>query len=142
MKIAYLPANTPNTPNIDIISLSTENVGGEAAAKYQSLRQWSFSRIKKDYEDIGDFFDEALKPLRVTLREETKALALRDAPVFENFVKRVCPDPKVAQVVMAHIREKVNPRFEGVQYTVSENPLVILNMVDFLYIKVYYTESR
>ena len=29
VKIAYLPANVPNTPNIDIIMLSTENVTGE-----------------------------------------------------------------------------------------------------------------
>ena len=42
---------------------------------------------------------------------------------------------------MDHVREKVNPRFEGVQYTVSENPLVILNLVDFLYVKVYFLET-
>ena len=142
VKIAYLPANTPNTPNIGVLSLSTEILGGETASKYQSLRQWSFSRIKKDYEDIGDFFDDALKPLRVKLREETKAVALRDAPVFENFVKGACRDPKVAQVVMDHVREKVNPRFEGVQYTVCENPLVLLNMVDFLYLKVYFVDPH
>jgi hypothetical protein len=142
VKIAYLPANTPNTPNIGIISLCIDNLSGEAATKYRSLRQWNFARIKKDYEDIGDFFDEALKPLRVKLREETKALALRDAPVFENFVRRACPDPKVALTVMGHIREKVSPRFEGVQYTVSETPLVLLNLVDFLYIKVYYVDAR
>ena len=29
VKIAYLPANVPNTPNIDIIMLSTENLTGE-----------------------------------------------------------------------------------------------------------------
>jgi len=42
---------------------------------------------------------------------------------------------------MAHVREKVNPRFEGVQYTISENPLIILNQVDFLYVKVFYLGS-
>jgi hypothetical protein len=140
VKIAYLPANAPNTPNIGILSLSTDNLSGEAATKYRGLRQWNFAKIKQHYEDIGDFFDEALKPLRVTLREETKAIALRDAPVFENFVRQATPDPKVAQVVMAHVREKVSPRFEGVQYTVSERPLILLNMVDFLYIKVYYID--
>jgi glutaredoxin 3 len=36
---------------------------------------------------------------------------------------------------MKHIREKVSPRFEGVQYTLSEKPLVFLNLVDFFYIK-------
>jgi hypothetical protein len=140
VKIAYLPANTPNTPNIGVLSLSTELLGGETASKYQSLRQWNFSRIKQDYEDIGDFFDEALKPLRVKLREQTQAVALRYAPVFENFVKGACRDPKMVQVVMEHVREKVNKRFEGVQYTVCENPLVLLNMVDFLYLKVYYVD--
>jgi hypothetical protein len=143
VKIVYLPANTPDTPNIGIVQLSTEKVGGETADKYQNLRQWSFGRIKQDYEDIGDFFDDALKPLRVKLREQTKALALRDAAVFQNFLKGACPqNPRVAEQVMSHVREKVNPRFEGVQYTVSEDPLVILNLVDFLYVKVYFLESR
>jgi hypothetical protein len=142
VKIAYLPANTPNTPNIGIVSLSTDRVGGETAAKYQNMRQWNFSRIKKDYEDIGDFFDDALKPLRVKLREETKALALRDAAVFQNFVKAATGNPQVVEKVMGHVREKVSPRFEGVQYTVSENPLVILNQVDFLYVKVYFLDSQ
>jgi hypothetical protein len=41
---------------------------------------------------------------------------------------------------MKHIRDKVSPRFEGVQYTLSEKPLVFLNLVDFLYIKVYYVD--
>jgi hypothetical protein len=42
---------------------------------------------------------------------------------------------------MQHVNEKVNQRFEGVQYTLSENPLVILNMVDFLYLKVFFLEA-
>ena len=42
---------------------------------------------------------------------------------------------------MNHVRAKVSPRFEGVQFTVSENPLVILNLVDFLGVKVYYLEN-
>ena len=142
VKIAYLPANVPNTPNIDIIMLSTENVTGEAATQYQGLRQWSFAKIKGKYEDIGDFFDDALKPLRVKLREQTKSVALRDAAVFQNFLKLACPaNPQVADQVMNHVRAKVSPRFEGVQFTVSENPLVILNLVDFLYVKVYYLET-
>jgi hypothetical protein len=143
VKVAYLPANAPNTPNISIISLSTENLGGETAAEYQNLRQWNFARIKQKYEDIGDFFEDALKPLRVKLREQTKNVALRDAAVFQNFLKQAFPqDPQVADQAMSHIREKVNPRFEGVQYTISENPLIILNMVDFLYVKVYYLDGR
>ncbi|MDO9531757.1 MAG: hypothetical protein Q7O12_06450 [Deltaproteobacteria bacterium] len=142
VKIAYLPANIPNTPNIDIIMLSTENVTGEDATKYQGLRQWSFAKIKGKYEDIGDFFDDALKPLRVKLREQTKSVALRDAAVFQNFLKLACPNnPQVVEQVMKHVRAKVSPRFEGVQFTVSENPLTILNLVDFLYVKVYYLET-
>ena len=139
VNILYLPANAPNTPNIGIVQLSTENLQGEAAAKYREMRQWDFPKIKKQFEDIGDFFDDALKPLRVKLREETKAVALRDAQVFENFLKRLAPgDTQLAAKVMSHVRDKVSPRFEGVQYTESENPLVIINLVDFLNIKAYF----
>ena len=42
---------------------------------------------------------------------------------------------------MNHVRDKVNKRFEGVQFTVSENPLTFLNLVDFLYLKVYYLDA-
>jgi hypothetical protein len=139
VKIAYLPANAPNTPNIGIIDLSTEIHGGDSASKYKALRQWNFAKIKQDYEDIGDFFDDALKPLRVKLREETKAMAMRQATVFQDFLRRACPrSPQVVDQVMNHLKEKVNPRFEGVQYTISEDPLVILNLVDFLYVRVYF----
>lgn len=142
VKVVYLPANSPGTPNIGIISLTTDQLRGETVAKYQNLRQWNFSRIKKDFEDVGDFFDDALKPLRVKLREETKALVLRNSAVFTNFVKAASGNPQVAEKVMSHVREKVNNRFEGVQYTVSENPLIILNQVDFLYVKVYFLDSH
>jgi hypothetical protein len=142
VKILYLPAAAPGTPNIGIIDLTTDNLQDETASKYQDLRHWDFSKIKKHYEDIGDFFEDALKPLRVKLREETRALALRDAVVFQNFLKAASSgNPQVADQVMAHVREKVNPRFEGVQYTISENPLIILNQVDFLYVKVFYLGS-
>jgi hypothetical protein len=143
VKIANLPANLPNTPNINIMMLSTENLASEAATQYRGLRQWSFAQIRQKFEDIGDFFEDALKPLRVKLREETKTVALRDAGVFQNFLKLACPNnPQVAEQVMKHVREKVSPRFEGVQYTVSDNPLVILNLVDFLYVKVYFLEGQ
>jgi hypothetical protein len=142
VKVAYLPANVPNTPNISMIMLTTDSIKSQSASEYQGLRQWSFAKIKTKYEDIGDFFDDALKPLRVKLRQETQALALRDVTVFQNFLKLACPnDPQVIDKVMKHIREKVSPRFEGVQYTVSERPLVFLNLVDFLYIKIYYVDS-
>jgi hypothetical protein len=142
VKIVYLRSDSPGTPNIGIISLGTDNFQSEEATKYQELRHWNFARIKKDYEDIGDFFEDALKPLRVKLRDQTKALVLKDAAVFQNFVKAASGNPQVVDKVMAHVREKVNPRFEGVQYTVSENPLIILNQVDFLYVKVYFLDSR
>lgn len=142
IKILHLPSDAPGTPNIGIISLSTDNLKGEDESKYQELRQWNFAKIKRHYEDIGDFFEDALKPLRIKLREKTKAVALKDAAVFQNFLRAVSPgDPQVADKVMAHVREKVNPRFEGVQYTVSQNPLIFLNMVDFLYVKVFYLDS-
>jgi hypothetical protein len=142
VKIVHLPANVPNTPNINFIILATDRVGGEAATKYRELRQWNFSKIKQKFEDIGDFFDDALKPLRVKLREQTKAVALQDAKVFEGFLIKACPrNPQVAEKVMTHIREKVSPRFEGVQYTVSEDPLVLLNLVDFLYVKVFFLDK-
>jgi len=143
VKIASLPANLPNTPNIDIIMLSTEKLTSQAATEYRSLRQWTFGQIRKKYEDIGDFFDDALKPLRVKLRQETQAVAQRYATVFQNFSKLVSPNnPQFADQVMKHLGGKVNPRFEGVQYTESEDPLVILNLVDFLYLKVYYLSGQ
>ncbi len=142
VKIVNLPANTPMVPTINIITLTTDNLRGEVAGKYRSLRQWSFAKIRKDYEDIGDFFDDALKPLRVKLRQQTRDLALRHAGVFQTFLQRACPqNPRASQLVMDHIKEKVNSRFEGVQYTISENPLLILNMVDFLYVKVFFLET-
>jgi hypothetical protein len=143
VEIVYLPANLPDTPNIDILMLSTKKLNSEAASQYRSLRRWSFARIKKQYEDIGDFFDDALKPLRVKLRHQTQALALKDAAVFQNFLNLACPnDPQIASKVMEHVRGKVNPRFEGVEFTISEKPLVFLNLVDFLYVKVYFVGNH
>jgi len=122
--------------------LTNDSLRGETAEKYRNMRQWSFAKIKQSFEDIGDFFDDALKPLRVKLRQETKDLALRDAKVFQTFLQRACPQkPQLSQKFMQHVNEKVNQRFEGVQYTLSENPLVILNMVDFLYLKVFFLEA-
>jgi hypothetical protein len=77
------------------------------------------------------------------LQEETKTVALRHAPVFQDFLKLASPnDPQIIEKVMKHIQAKVSPRFEGVQYTVSEKPLVFLNLVDFLFVKVYYVDQR
>ncbi|MEW6387296.1 MAG: hypothetical protein AB1491_07250 [Thermodesulfobacteriota bacterium] len=142
VKIVNLPANTPGSPHINIITLCFEKLSGEAAVKYQQLRKMTFPQIKTKFEDIGDFFDDALKPLRVELRKQCQTLALRLAPFLENFLKAASPqNPKTAALALKYIREKVSSRFEGVQYTLSENPLVILNLVDFLYIRIYYLES-
>jgi hypothetical protein len=142
IKIVNLPANTPNVPSINILMLTTDNLRGETADQYRSMRQWSFAKIKQSYEDIGDFFDDALKPLRIKLRQETKNVVLRDPKVFQSFLQRACPQkPELSQKFMQHLNEKVNQRFEGVQYTLSETPLVILNMVDFLYVKVFFLEA-
>ncbi len=142
VKIANLPANVPGTPSINIVTLALDNLGGEDANKYRQLRQWRFSQIKQHYEDIGDFFDDALKPLRVKLRRESQELIMRQPGVWQSFVQRACPgNPRVAQEVMKHVQEKVNQRFEGLQYTMSEEPLVILNLVDFPFVRVYYLEA-
>jgi hypothetical protein len=142
VKIVNLPANNPMAPSINIVTLTTDNLGGETADQYRGLRQWTFSQIRQKFEDIGDFFDDALKPLRVKLRQETQNVALRDAKVFQTFLQRVCPEnPQLFQMFMEKVKKKVSPRFEGVQYTLSENPLVILNLVDFLFLKVFFLQT-
>ncbi len=141
VKIAYLPANAPGAPHISMVTLSLENLAGGTAAEYRHLRQWSFSQIKAKYEDIGDFFDEALKPLRVKLRQQCQQVAQREEVFLKGYASQAFPgNPQIADLVMKHLQEKVNPRFEGVQYTVSEEPLGILNLVDFTYLRAYYLD--
>ena len=142
IKIAQLPASAPGAPNIGIATLSMERLKSPTADEYRQLRKWSFSQIKQKYEDIGDFFDEALKPLRLKLRQECQQLAQRHAPFLKQYLAQAFPgNPQVAEEAMKHIQQKINPRFEGVQYTISENPLGILNLVDFLFVRVYYLED-
>lgn len=142
IRIAHLPPNAPAAPTINIIDLSMENLQGEPPNKYRELRQWDFSKIKGKYEDIGDFFDDALKPLRVDIRKQCQDLALRYSHLITNFLRQAAPrNPALAHQAMEDIRKKVSPRFEGVQYTLSEEPLIILNLVDFLYLRVYYLGS-
>jgi len=139
VRIAHLPPNAPAAPTINLIDLSMGNLQGEVANKYREMRQWDFSRIKGKYEDIGDFFDDALKPLRVDIRKQCQDLALRYSPTLTNFLRQAAPrNPQVADQAITEIRKKVSPRFEGVQYTLSEDPLIILNLVDFFYLRVYY----
>jgi hypothetical protein len=141
VKIAHLPPNAPAAPSINIIDLSMENLLGQAPDEYRNLRQWNFGKIKAKYEDIGDFFDDALKPLRVEIRQKCQELGLRYSHFIVNFLRQVNPgNPQLADEAITLIRKKVNPRFEGVQYTLSDNPLIILNLVDFLYIRVYYIQ--
>ena len=139
IKIAHLPPNAPAAPYINIIDLSMEDLTGSVPDEYRTLKQWNFSKIKTKFEDIGDFFDEALKPLRVDIRQQCQRLALSHADFITKFLQQAVPqNPKLPEEAMTYIRQKVNPRFEGVQYTLSENPLVILNLVDFLYVRIYY----
>ena len=143
VRIAHLPPNAPQAPTINIIDLAMENLQGEAPNKYRELRQWNFAKIKGKFEDIGDFFDDALKPLRVEIRQKCQEGALRYSHLITNFLSLAAPrNPQIAKEAIADIRKKVSPRFEGVQYTLSEDPLIILNLVDFLYLRIYYVGSH
>jgi hypothetical protein len=139
VRIAHLPPNAPAAPYINIIDLTMNDLTGQVPDKYRSLKQWNFAKIKAKYEDVGDFFVDALKPLRVDIRGQCQRLALRYADFISRFLQQAVPQkPELAGEALTLIRKKVNPRFEGVQYTLSENPLVILNLVDFLYFRIYY----
>jgi hypothetical protein len=139
VRIAHLPPTSSGSPSISIVDLSMENLSGRTPNEYRNLRQWNFAKIKTKYEDIGDFFDDALKPLRVDIRKECQSLARRHAQFITNFLGKAVPqNPKLANEALTLIQKKVSPRFEGVQYTLSENPLIILNLVDFLFIRVYF----
>ncbi len=139
VRVANLPASGPGAPNINIVDLTMDNIGGKASDDYQNLRKWSFSQIRTKYEDIGDFFEDALKPLRVQIRQKCQDLAQRHAQFIAGFLRQAVPQkPNLGDEAVTLIKKKVSPRFEGVQYTLSENPLVMLNLVDYLYIRVYY----
>ncbi len=139
VRIAHLPPNAPAAPYINIIDLTMNNLTGRVPDEYRTKKQWNFAKIKTKFEDIGDFFVDALKPLRVDIRQQCQRLALRHADFITQFLKQAVPqNPQLADEAMTLIRKKVSPRFEGVQYTLSENPLVILNLVDFLYFRIYY----
>ncbi len=73
------------------------------------------------------------------IRQKCQELAQRHAQFITNYLAQAVPqNPRLGDEAMNLIRKKVSPRFEGVQYTLSEKPLVILNLVDFTYIRVYY----
>jgi cell division septation protein DedD len=139
IRIAHLLSAGPGVPNISIVDLTMDNLTGRAPDKYRELRKWNFGQIKAKYEDIGDFFEDALKPLRVDIRKECQTLAQRRSQFITDYLRQAVPqNPRLADQAITLIRKKVSPRFEGVQYTLSDNPLTILNLVDFTYIRVYY----
>jgi hypothetical protein len=139
VRVATLPPGGSGVPSIGIVDLAMDDLGGRASDEYQKLRHWSFGQIKSKHEDIGDFFEDALKPFRVDLRKQCQDLAQRHAEFVANFLRQAVPQkPGLGDQAITLIRKKVSPRFEGVQYTLSDNPLVILNLVDYLYIRVYY----
>jgi hypothetical protein len=139
VRIAHVLSAGPGVPNINIVDLSMDGLTGRAADKYRELRKWSFGQIKSKYEDIGDFFEDALKPLRVDIRRDAQMLAHRHAQFITDYVRQAVPQkPGLADQAMNLINKKVSTRFEGVQYTLSDNPLTILNLVDFTYIRIYY----
>ena len=139
VRIAHLLSAGPGVPNINVVDLSMDGLTGRTPDKYRDLRKWSFGQIKSKYEDIGDFFEDALKPLRVDIRRDCQMLAHRHAQFITDYLRQAVPaKPGLADQAMTLINKKISPRFEGVQYTLSDNPLTILNLVDFTYIRVYY----
>jgi hypothetical protein len=73
------------------------------------------------------------------LRERSKAIVLRDYEFFQQFLAAAVPQkPELADNIKKHVQEKANKRLEGAQYTESENPLVIFDMVDFYTLRVYF----
>ena len=139
VRVAHLLPAGPGVPNINIVDLSMDGLTGRSTDKYRELRKWGFSQIRAKYEDIGDFFEDALKPLRVDIRRDCQRLAHRHAQFITDYLRQAVPaKPGLADQAMTLINKKVNTRFEGVQYTLSDNPLTILNLVDFTYIRIYY----
>jgi|UniRef100_A0A7C3V476 hypothetical protein len=139
VRIAHVPPSGPGAPAINIVDLAMDRLTGGAADEYRMMRHLSFGQIRSKYEDIGDFFEDALKPLRVEIRKKCQELAERRSLFITDYLRQAVPQkPGLADEVLARIRKKVSPRFEGVQYTLSEHPLTILNLVDFTYIRIYY----
>ncbi len=123
VNVANVPASGPGAPNINIVDLTMDRVEGKATDDYQNLRHWTTPQIRAKYEDIGDFFEDALKPLRVQIRQKCQGLALQHAQFITAYLAQAVPqNPQLGDTAMNLIRKKVSPRFEGVQYTMSEIP--------------------
>ncbi|MFP3868418.1 MAG: hypothetical protein ACLFUU_09675 [Desulfobacteraceae bacterium] len=139
VRFTHIAGSSAASPDINFITLATENLTGSDAQRYREMCQWSTNMIKKHFEDIGDYYSDGLKPLRIVLRQQSQAEVLRNYDIFKQFLAAACPDsPQLSEELLARAKDKVNKRLEGVQYTLAENPLVILNMVDFLFLRVYF----
>jgi hypothetical protein len=135
----HIPTKAPGSPGINIIALSTDKLADSDADKYRQMVRWDLAEIKKHYEDIGDYYDDGLKPLRIRLRERSKATVLRDYEFYKQFIEVAVPQkPELSEQIRKHVQDRVNKRLEGAQYTESENPLVIMDMVDFYSLRVYF----
>ena len=139
VKIEHIPTKAAGSPGINIIALSTDNLKDSDADKYREMMRWDMATIKKHYEDLGDYYDDGLKPYRIRLRERSKAIVLRDYDFYQKFLQAaVSQKPDLAEKIKKHVQERANKRLEGSQYTESNNPLVIMDMTDFYTLRVYY----
>jgi hypothetical protein len=139
IKIEHIPTKATGSPGINVIALSTDKLVDSDADKYRQMMRWDMATIKKHYEDIGDYYDDGLKPIRIRLRERSKAIVLRDYEFYQKFLEAAVPQkPELPEKIKKHVQDKANKRLEGAQYTESENPLVIMDMVDFYTLRVYY----
>lgn len=137
----HIPTRASQTPAINIIAVSTDKLTDPEANKYRQMVRWDLATIKKHFEDIGDYYDDGLKPLRIRLRERSKAVFLREFDFLQQFLEVAVPQkPGLASQIKKHVDDKPNKRLEGAQYTESEYPLVILDMVDFYTIRVYFMD--
>ncbi len=135
----HVPTRANTTPAINILALSTDKLADPDADKYRKMVRWDMATIKKHFEDVGDYYDDGLKPLRLRLRERTKAVFLREFEFLRQLVQVAVPGkPELAGQIKKHLDEKVNKRLEGAQYTESEDPLVIFDMTDFYTLRVYF----
>lgn len=139
VQVETLAAQAAGGPTICRLALTTASHDSDEARKYRDMRRWNLATIKKHYEDIGDYYDDGLKPLRLILREQTKAVLLRHFEVVRQFLTAAVPqNPQLPDTVLKHLQEKVNKRLEGVQYTENTDPLVIFDLVDFYTLRLYF----
>lgn len=135
----HIPTKAEGSTPINVITVATDKIADSDADQYRQKIRWDMATIKKHYEDIGDYYDDGLKPLRLRLRERSKAAMLRDFDFIKQFLETAVPrKPELVNQVKQHLDERANKRLEGAQYTESENPLVILDMVDFYSLRVYF----